>query len=56
MGWELRKKPLPGERPVPKLSKLAKLPKLPRPPKLPQTRTPKPAPAPPGYEYVWKNE
>ena len=59
MGWELRKKPILGEPPVPKLSKLPKLPrvlKLPRPPKMPEAfRPPKPE-APPGHEYYWRDD
>jgi hypothetical protein len=57
MPWELRKKPLRGERPVPKLLKLPKLPKLPKLRKVPRVlRPPKPGPAPPGHEYYWRDE
>jgi hypothetical protein len=56
MGWELRKKPLFGERPTPRLAKLPKLPKLMKPRKVPKAlRPPKPE-APPGHEYYWRDE
>ena len=56
MPWELRKKRLPGERPIPKLAQLPKLPKLVKPRKVPRLlRPPKPE-APPGHEYYWRDE
>ena len=56
MGWELRKKQLPGERPLPKLAKLPKPPKLFEPRKPPKLlRPPKPE-APPGHEYYWRDD
>ena len=55
MPWELRKKRLAGERPVPKLAGLPKL-KLVKPRKLPKLlRPPKPQ-APPGHEYYWRDD
>ena len=56
MGWELRKKRLPGEPPLPKLAKRPKLPRLVKPRKVPKfLRPPKPE-APPGHEYYWRDE
>jgi hypothetical protein len=56
MGWELRKKRLIGEPPLPKLFKLPKLRKLPRLPQVPKIlRPPKPE-APPGHEYYWRDD
>jgi hypothetical protein len=56
MGWELRKKRVFGERPVPKLAKRPKLPKLLKPRSVPKAlRPPKPE-APPGHEYYWRDE
>jgi hypothetical protein len=57
MPWELRKKPLLGEPPVPKLRKVPKLPKLLKPRKVPKPlRPPKPGPPPLGFEYYWRDE
>lgn len=60
MPWELRRKPLVGERPDPKILKLPthpKRPKLLRVRKVPEAlRPPKPGPPPPGYEYYWRDE
>jgi hypothetical protein len=56
MGWELRKKRVLGEPPLPKLSKLPKLPKLLELPKVPKIlRPPKPE-APPAHEYYWRDD
>ena len=56
MGWELRKKRLVGEPPLPKLAQRIKLPKLHKLPKVPKLlRPPKPE-APPGHEYYWRDE
>jgi hypothetical protein len=56
MPWELRRKRLPGERPVPKLARLPKIPKLVKPRQVPKVlRPPKPE-APPGHEYYWREE
>jgi hypothetical protein len=56
MPWELRKKRVLGESPLPKLVKRSKpkgLLKLPKVPKL--LRPPKPE-ALPGHEYYWRDE
>ena len=56
MGWELRKKRLVGEPPLPKLAQRIKLPTLHKLPKVPKLlRPPKPE-APPGHEYYWRDE
>jgi hypothetical protein len=56
MPWELRKKRLLGEPPLPKLGKRPTLPKLHELRKVPRAlRPPKPQ-APPGHEYYWRDE
>jgi hypothetical protein len=56
MPWELRKKRLLGEPPLPKLTRHLKIPKLHKLPKVPKAlRPPKPE-APPGHEYYWRDE
>lgn len=56
MTWELRKKRIFGEPPLPKLVKRPQLPRLRKLPRVPKVlRPPKPE-APPGHEYYWRDE
>lgn len=56
MPWELRKKRVFGEPPLPKLVQRPKAKRLLKVPKVPRIlRPPKPE-APPGHEYYWRDE
>jgi hypothetical protein len=56
MGWELRKKPVFGERPIPKIATPRQQTRMLKPREVPEVlRPPKPE-APPGHEYYWRDE